>query len=332
LACGGRLIAHLKDDLRSRHFAHYRAIECVSYETYLHRAAKAAFLETYLNCLANHRAFTLRVPVVNTCTSLHKALGIECPRPSFRELDLTQWFDSATEEGQFQAFRPDVLLMSSKNGRPMFVEIAVTHPCEQIKIHSGIRILEFTVASDNDIASIRSPLITVDNEGPARTYNFKLKPEQGAFCEGQCPRQVGVFVVHRSGRPKLFPVSASKALAFKPVSTIWRRVLTQFEEAPPFVGLEQRQYVGDDLPPGTSLMQRASMGAVLDGVPVRTCVVCRHQGTASLFSNLWCHVHRENVHPSLASNCPAFHSVRNLAELARIERKNEAWLNRRRPR
>ena len=332
LGCGGRLVAHLKDDLRSRHFAHYRTVECVPYETYLHRAAKTAFLETYLDCLGNHSAFTLHVPVVDTCTSLRNELGLECPRSTYREIDLAQWFDSASEEAQFQAFKPDVLLMSSKTGRPMFIEIAVTHPCEQDKIDSGIRILEFTVASDAEIATIRSRAITVENSGPTRAYNFKLIPEEGAFCEGKCPKYVGVFVVHRSGRPKLFAVPAPKAVAFKPRSAVWRRVLTKFEEVPPFVGIEQLEYLGDDLPPGTSLMQRASMAAVLDRVPVRTCVVCRHQGTASLFSDVWCHVHRESVHASRATDCPSFLTVRSLAELASIQRKNEAWLNRRKRR
>jgi hypothetical protein len=36
--CRRRLVAHLKDDLRARHFAHYRADDCVGYETYLHNA------------------------------------------------------------------------------------------------------------------------------------------------------------------------------------------------------------------------------------------------------------------------------------------------------
>jgi hypothetical protein len=328
VGCGRRLVAHLKDDLRARHFAHFRADECVGYETYLHKAAKAAFLETYLDCLANQKPFTLRVPVADICTELRAELGFVCARPSYREINLTRWFDSAIEEARFEAFKPDVLLMSSNNGRSMFVELAVTHRCEQQKIDCGVRILELSIESDADIASIRSGVINVDDNGPARTYNFKLKAAEGSFCKGNCPRHVGVFVVHRTGRPKLFSVPAGKALAFKPPSAVWQRVLTKFEEAP-FVGLEQREYLGDDLPPGNSPMQRASMAAVLDGVTVRTCEVCRSQGTGSLLG-VWCHVHRETVHPSQAAKCSSFQSVRSLAELKRIHERNENWLKRRR--
>lgn len=114
--CGGRLIAHLKDDLRARHFAHYRADTCATYETYLHKAGKAAFLETYLDSLTNHKPFTLCVPVVDTCTSFRKELGFDCLRPTLREFDLTQWFDSANEEAQWQTFKPDVLLKTQRAG------------------------------------------------------------------------------------------------------------------------------------------------------------------------------------------------------------------------
>jgi len=327
--CGQRLVAHLKDDLRARHFAHYTAGDCVGYETYLHRAAKTAFLETYLNCLAHQKPFTLRVPILDTCIAFRSELGFSCSRPSLQELDLTRWLDSASEETQFQTFKPDVLLRSSKSGRPMFVEVAVTHLCEEEKIASGTRILELSVTSDTDIALIRSGRITVEDNGLARVYNFKLKPEEGSFCNGDCPRHVGVFVVHRSGRPNLFSVPAAKALAFKPPSAAWQRVLTRFEEAPPFVKFEQREYLGNDLPPGNSLMQRASMAAALDGVTVRTCEVCRNQGTGSLLG-VWCHVHRENVHPSQAAKCCSFQMVHSLAELKRIYRRNEEWLKKRR--
>src|SRR5688572_29541697 len=98
LGCGQRLIAHLKDDRRQRHFAHYRVGTC-SVETYLHQSAKLAFFTTYRDCLQSGQPFLLRVPVDDNCIGLYSSLGLRCPWSSTRTLDLTRWFDAATIEG-----------------------------------------------------------------------------------------------------------------------------------------------------------------------------------------------------------------------------------------
>jgi hypothetical protein len=66
IGCGSRLVAHLKDDQRARHFAHYGRSLCTSYETYLHQAGKAAFVETYRECVRAGRPFVVRMPVADT--------------------------------------------------------------------------------------------------------------------------------------------------------------------------------------------------------------------------------------------------------------------------
>lgn len=79
IACSGRLVPHLKDDLRARHFAHHRhASLCPGRETYLHQAAKALFSQTYRAQLEACEPFQLAIPVRNTCTALRDELGFAC--------------------------------------------------------------------------------------------------------------------------------------------------------------------------------------------------------------------------------------------------------------
>lgn len=329
IACGQRVIAHLKDDLRARHFAHYRKEECASRETYLHRAAKLAFLETFRDRAAAAKPFMLRVPVVDTCNALEKSLAIRCPFRQFREIDLTRWFDTAELEQSHDGFVADILLRGSRLESPLLVEIDVTHSCDEVKIASGHRILELRIERDEQIAELRSAVITVGMNEGHRAHNFRTKVLCKPFCAGECPRKVGVMVVHSTGRLRLFPMTAGKALVFRPPTAVWQKILWDFEEAPPNADIEQLKYVGTDLPAGNSLFQRAAIAAIADGVIVKSCEVCRRQGSPSIFGRVWCFEYREEVHPSRAAECEHFRSVRSMHELSRLLRRNEEWSRRR---
>ena len=67
------------------------------------------------------------------------------------EYDLKDFYDKATLEGGFDGFVADVLLTSSShNRRPVFLEVAVTHPCTEEKKASGHKILEIFVSCEDD--------------------------------------------------------------------------------------------------------------------------------------------------------------------------------------
>lgn len=67
------------------------------------------------------------------------------------EYDLKQFYDTATCEGDYDGFTADVLLTSSsKKRRPVFLEVAVTHPCKPEKIASGHKIIELYVEKEED--------------------------------------------------------------------------------------------------------------------------------------------------------------------------------------
>lgn len=75
-------------------------------------------------------------------------------RPSTQKLFLSR---VTSKDGQ--RFVADILLKrkdngESKNNEPMFIEVAVTHPCKEEKIASGIRIIELSITQEEDIQSI----------------------------------------------------------------------------------------------------------------------------------------------------------------------------------
>lgn len=128
---------------------------------------------------------------------------------------------------------------------------------------------------------------------------------------------------------KLFQQPAGAALNFKPPSAVWRKILVDFEKAPPTANIEQLEYFGTDLPPGDSLFQRAAIAAIADGIAVKSCEVCRRQGSPSIFGKVWCYAFREEVHPSRAASCEQFQSVRSVPELSGLRRRNEQARRRR---
>lgn len=67
------------------------------------------------------------------------------------EYDLKDYYDTATIEGGYDGFVADVLLTSSShNRRPVFLEVAVTHPCTEEKKASGHKIIELSVSCEDD--------------------------------------------------------------------------------------------------------------------------------------------------------------------------------------
>ena len=67
------------------------------------------------------------------------------------EYDLKEYYDTATIEGSYDGFVADVLLTSSlHNRRPVFLEVAVTHPCTEEKKASGHKIIELFVSCEDD--------------------------------------------------------------------------------------------------------------------------------------------------------------------------------------
>lgn len=108
---------------------------------------------------------------------LNKECGILEEKLS--EFDLKQFYDTATIEGTYDGFDADVLLSSTlKKRRPVFIEVAVTHPCDPQKIASGNKIVEIDVRVESDAyRDLKESSRRGYNDVHARIkfYNFEIK-------------------------------------------------------------------------------------------------------------------------------------------------------------
>ncbi len=91
-------------------------------------------------------------PFENQCIFCdNRERGCEILNDRLCEYDLKEFYDTATVEGGYDGFVADVLLTSSSHKRrPVFLEIAVTHPCSEEKIASGNKIVELFIKQEND--------------------------------------------------------------------------------------------------------------------------------------------------------------------------------------
>jgi len=199
LYCGDELIPRM-GSIRVHHFAHKQQLHC-NYESYLHQLGKLKFYEQYNYCLNNKIPFYIERPYAKICNACENISGIHqsCKLQEETTLfDLTQWFDTVQIEKGHKNFIADILLSSSKYDQIVFVEIAVSHHCEQEKIESGIRIIEITLTSEEDLCCITSCKI---QRSQASFYNFKpIKQQQKPFYKSRhCKKPFDVFAVLNSG-------------------------------------------------------------------------------------------------------------------------------------
>lgn len=87
-----------------------------------------------------------------TCLIKKKISDLKCNKCYVKEVDLKQEYDTCKEEIEYKGFVGDIVLSDSKNPdkEPLFIEIDYTHPCDEDKIASGIRIIEFKVEDDRE--------------------------------------------------------------------------------------------------------------------------------------------------------------------------------------
>lgn len=203
--CEGDLIPIL-GQIKAKHFRHH--YDSCSYETYIHKCAKNAFLNTYRRALTENEPITLELNRLVVCDG-HKAkllddFGFKCEKVTLARYDLVRIFDKAELEkfDNVTGFTPDVLLQDSKSERRCFIEICVTHPCSQEKIASGIPIIEFKIESERDIQMLLDGVYRRIDERIS-LYNFSPKIQTRDKCSGTCiadNTEISCWTLSESGR------------------------------------------------------------------------------------------------------------------------------------
>ena len=172
ISCGHELLPRaLQRKKRPPHFYHKKGVEVVcSVETYLHKLAKKLIKSKF----DSRRPFAIKYPVTIECENNScELVEVKCSRKEDYELNLYDYYDTCTEEGPYGGFVADLLLTSSQkeSRQPLFIEICVTHQCEQSKIDSGIKIIEVYIRNEDSILKFIEKDI-IDIYEPQKDYRF----------------------------------------------------------------------------------------------------------------------------------------------------------------
>jgi hypothetical protein len=196
LDCKQELIPKL-GDIRIHHFAHKNDSLHCSKETYLHELGKKIFYDTYLQCLNSNEPFYINAIVSPTCI-YNGLIQKNCHTSGVVKINLISIFDKIECEKDRGQFRPDITLFNDKNDC-VFIEIAVTHPCDDAKIKSGNRIIEIKMNEETDVDVIENKMLSYENS-QIIFYNFN---NVGVVVQPMCRNDnsmVDYTVILRDGR------------------------------------------------------------------------------------------------------------------------------------
>ena len=200
--CHGEMIRKYGNGGRLPHFAHKVNTDKCSYDNYLHSIAKI-IIRKWFN---ESERIMLKYDVYCRCPDegeckwgrINGRYSNNCYRMREEECNLKAWFKTCEEEKRYRneqgdEFIADLFCKNEKNSnKPLFIEIFVTHECEDKKKKSGIRIIEFHIQSEDDIIRIiKSPYI-YENEY-TKFYNIKAEKKDPSIGMSLCK-----FIVFQS--------------------------------------------------------------------------------------------------------------------------------------
>jgi hypothetical protein len=174
IGCKKEIIPRL-GDIRVHHFSHKNDVHNCSKETYLHELGKKTFYETYLQCLKDNKPFYMVTSLFTSLSLVCKYYQIgkskNCIKEGINKIDLTKYYQNIELEKNQGNFKPDILLKNDY-GDSIFIEIAVTHPCEKEKIDSNIIIIEISIKEESDIEIIHNKNLSEEYDH-IKFYNFE---------------------------------------------------------------------------------------------------------------------------------------------------------------
>ncbi len=307
MGCAGEMVPRL-GAVRVHHFAHRAEGECAG-ETYLHRLAKRVLHDEVASALAAGRPFLLVYPETARCTHFRDAHGFVCASERPRELDLTAYFDRVSVETAHGGFRPDLLLHSTRHDDCVYLEVAVSHPCSPEKVASGVRIVEVPVRDEAQVARLRQGGLDAGTLG-LRLHNFR-SPAPRPACGGDCPFPVDVLLVREDRSAVVASVAGGTAASPGYAADAVRREVLGPSDRP---AAERRDRFA-----------AAVRGAWFDGVPVRDCHLCAHQGMGT-DAPVFCRKRTRGCESAEAVECPDFTPLASLRECEYLDRRSRRFL------
>ena len=294
IGCSNILIPVLGQK-RQKHFRHKIDIDC-SPETYLHKLAKTRFYEVYNDCIRQNASFLITINQQRYCNYYESEFLFRC---DFKEIvqtfDLTKYFREIRLEKKEDSFIPD-LLMISKTGDKLFIEIAVTHQVSQKKIDSGSRIIEIYIANEDDIEIINSKNLAQGET--VKFFNFKNQMVKN-FCRGKCHNKLkpysyckikyDYFVIFNNGKSAILRIDLDEInKLYKEEKIKYKQLINSFvsnlTKSDEYIRLVIESFVNDR--------------------GIQSCFLCRYHGTAYYSDEpIFCKFLKKNCNSNEAANC-----------------------------
>ncbi|MGO0307955.1 competence protein CoiA family protein [Endozoicomonas acroporae] len=300
---------------KSKHFAH-KAVDNCSLETYLHSLAKNTFADTYEKLRDSGEGYFFSATYKAICTKYIHISGEPCSIDKIMESKLTKHFPYIYIERMYKGFQPDILLSDSEdleNSNVIFIEIAVTHHCEEEKINLGERIIEITITEEKDIEIIKSGKIS-ENGFNIDTYNFNKKSFTDDVCKGYCRKIVKVFSTYPNGSSRLDAMWLSKYAKEGVIGAKYVELIPNFKSC------------DDDLNYKTKVRE-----VYFKGIHIKNCFLCKYHGIG-LLSNAFCKIDKSSGDSNRACSCEKFRTLRTPEAYAKLDNDNKEYMKGRYPR
>lgn len=157
------------------HFAHQSGTECdYAIESMLHLIAKEKIREAFLS----KSEFWIEFEYKSFCVNNEECKFIkynECYESKRQRFNIKQFYDSCEQEIPYDNInrRSDLKIYSSTNPErdPIYLEFFVTHASDEEKLHSGNKIIEICVESEDDILQLAENGIVESDNHYVNKYN-----------------------------------------------------------------------------------------------------------------------------------------------------------------
>ncbi len=203
IVCGGELRPRaIGSKHRRAHFYHKEVVSCDG-ETYLHKLSKL-YIKQHFD---NSDNFNISYKVTKSCRERNCNLrNYNCHKEhEINQVDLKEFYDTCTIEAPIKGFVADLLLTNSKNPNipPTLIEVCVTHPCEDEKKESGLKIIEISIKAEKDIDNLFKGGILFENSN-RRTGNIVEFISFKRDIEEKLISPISRFIYHPKLSPKPF--------------------------------------------------------------------------------------------------------------------------------
>lgn len=205
--CKEKLMAKNGGTKRMHHFAHASGVDCEgAYETMLHLLAKERIQDAFMK----YDTFSIEYEYRSYCRKVKDCTFFrygDCYDASRKMFNLKKYYDSCEQELSYDTIkrRSDLKIFSKSNPnlKPVYIEFFVTHASEIEKLHSGEKIIEIKIESEEDIDNIvahgfiETTRIAQEHDPIIKFYGFKNEDYK---VELNSRIQFARYVLYQSGK------------------------------------------------------------------------------------------------------------------------------------